>query len=231
MLAAGAAYLFAQSRYAAIQEISVTGYRRLSPRQVVEASGLKPGQSLFSLRPGAVAERVRALPWVKEARVGWVWPAAAVIRISERVPFALVPHHDRFLVVDEEGRVLTAAEEVSSWGLPLVTGETPADLRAGQFLSDPGLLGALQCLQAFPVQWRERVAETHAGKGGELVVYDLEGVPALLGPADASLPRKVETLCAIWQDLERAAGRAEYVDVRYRDRPIVKLQEGGGEGQ
>lgn len=227
LLLVGVVLAFARSRYATLQEVTVTGAGRLDAVQVAEFSGVRPGQSVFSLRPARVAERLRSLPWVKEASVRWAWPGRVVIGLTERTPVALVPHHDRFLVVDGEGRVLTTTQEVSPWGLPLVTGPLPAQPVAGQFLTDQGILGALACVQAFPDPARARVAEVHAGESGELVVYDLEGVPALLGAADASLPQKVQVLVAVWEDLARQGGAAEYIDVRDPGRPVLKPVQGG----
>ncbi|MEW6547391.1 MAG: FtsQ-type POTRA domain-containing protein [Bacillota bacterium] len=227
LLAVAVVLAFAQSRYAMLREVSVRGTSRLDPGQVAEFSGLRPGQSVFSLRPARVAARLRSLPWVKEAGIRWAWPGRAVIWVSERTPVALVPHHDRFLVVDAEGRVLTTTEEASPWGLPLVTGPVPAEPMAGQFLTDQGILAALACVEAFPQSGRERVAEVHASEKGELVVYDLDGVPALLGLPDAYLPEKVRVLVAIWDDLRRQGGRAEYVDIRDHSRAIVKPAQGG----
>lgn len=228
MLAVGAGYAFAQSRYAYLGQVTATGVTRVPPQEVVSASGLQVGQSLFSLRPRAVVERVKAIPWVREARLHWAWPNGAIIAVSERTPLALIPHHDRFLVVDGEGRVLTTTEEVSSWALPLVTGSSPAEITAGEFIRDQGVLEALRCVAAFPPAWLPRVAEVHA-EPGELVVYDLQGLPGLVGAGDAYLGDKIRNLCAIWEDIQKRGAQAVYVDVRCRDRPIVKLAEGGGE--
>lgn len=227
LLAAGVVVVFAQSRYALLQEVAVTGASRLDPEQVKEISGLRPGQTVFSLRPGQVAARLRSLPWVKEARVAWAWPGRALIRVSERTPLALLPYHDRFLVLDGEGRVLTTSQEAGPWELPLVTGPVPPDLVAGQFITDGAVLGALACVEAFPPAARERLGEVHAGDRGELVVYDLEGVPALMGFPDAQLPHRVQVLLAVWEDLRRQGGRAEYIDVRDRDRVVVRPVQGG----
>lgn len=227
LLLVGVILAFAQSRYATLQEVTVTGTGRLDANQVVEFSGVRPGQSVFSLRPGQVAARVRSLPWVKEAWVRWAWPGRVVIGLTERSPLALVPHHDRFLVVDAEGRVLTTTQETSSWNLPLVTGPVPSQPVAGQFLTDQGILGALACVEAFPPDVRDRVAEVHSGEKGDLVVYDLDGVPALLGVPDAYLPQKVQILVAIWEDLARQGGGAEYIDVRDPGRPVLKPAQGG----
>lgn len=227
LLAVGVAVVFTQSRYAQLQEVAVTGVSRLDAEQVKEVSGLRPGQSVFSLRPRQVAARIQSLAWVKEARVTWAWPGRAVIRVSERTPVALVPCHDRFLVVDGEGRVLTTSPEWTPWGLPLVTGPVPPDLVAGQFITDGAILGALACVEAFPPAARERLGEVHAGEGGELIVYDLEGVPALVGLADAHLAGRIQVLLAIWEDLGRQGVRAEYIDVRDSSRAIVKPAQGG----
>lgn len=227
LLLVGVVLAFAQSRYATLQEVTVTGTRRLDAGQVAEFSGVRPGQSVFSLRPGQVAARLRTLPWVKEAWVHWAWPGRVVIGLTERSPLALIPHHDRFLVVDADGRVLSTTQETSSWNLPLVTGPVPSQPVAGEFLTDQGILAALACVEAFPADARERVAEVHSGEKGDLVVYDLEGIPALLGVPDASLPKKVQILVAIWQDLGRQGGKAEYIDIRDPGRPVLKPAQGG----
>jgi cell division protein FtsQ len=227
LLAVGVVVVFTQSRYAQLQEVAVTGVSRLDAEQVKQVSGLRPGQNVFSLRPRRVAARIESLAWVKEARVAWAWPGRAVIRVSERTPVALVPYHDRFLVVDGEGRVLTTTPESSPWGLPLVTGAVPPDLAAGQFITDGAILGALACVEAFPPAAREKLGEVHAGERGELVVYDLEGVPALVGLPDAHLTERVQVLLAIWEDLRRQGTRAEYIDVRDTNRAVVKPAQGG----
>ena len=115
-----------QSPVLDVDRVLVTGTGHTPPDAVRREAGVELGDALVGIDPGAVADRVEALPWVAEARVTRSWPSTVRIQVSEREATALVQvTADRAALIDDDGRVLSIErhapdEPVDAGGAPLV---------------------------------------------------------------------------------------------------------------
>jgi cell division protein FtsQ len=90
-----------------VDRVTVTGTRETTAAEVRVAAGVRIGDPLVGVDPGAVARRIEALPWVARAHVSRSWPSTVTVRVSERTPVAQVRiNAGRVAVVDAGGRVL-----------------------------------------------------------------------------------------------------------------------------
>lgn len=97
-----------QSPLLDVDRVLVSGTGHTAEAAVRREAGVDIGDSLVSVDPGAVADRVEALPWVAEAKVSQAWPSTVRIQVTEREATALVQvTEDRAALVDDEGRVLS----------------------------------------------------------------------------------------------------------------------------
>ncbi len=85
-----------------IDEIRVEGLRTLSAREIVEASGLEPGERILWERLSVAERKIEAIPAVADAVAERILPATVVLRIIEREPVAQLDSVPQ-LVVDAEG--------------------------------------------------------------------------------------------------------------------------------
>src|SRR5207245_6882395 len=87
-----------------VRQIELVGVRNLAPEAVIAALRLEPRASVFG-DTGLLADRVRGLAGVAEARVVRHLPAALTVELREVEPAALTPgpRGTRLVAVDAAG--------------------------------------------------------------------------------------------------------------------------------
>jgi cell division protein FtsQ len=125
-LGIGAWFLLHSSAFSA-RVITVSGSEHTSTAAVEAAGGLTAHPPLISVDAGAVAARVEALPWVKQAVISKEWPDGLHVKVVERAPVAFVTAAHGVALVDATGRVLSDVPTPPA-GLPSVAakGAVPA---------------------------------------------------------------------------------------------------------
>ncbi len=121
-LACGVAIaLFLGSDLLTVRRLDLGGAALTTPQQVADAGGVQ-GHNIFTVDTQGIAERLIALPTVREAQVRSELPDRLVVRVVERQPAAIWQAGDSRFLVDASGFVLAVnpADEVAR-GLPLVT--------------------------------------------------------------------------------------------------------------
>ncbi len=106
-----------------ISAVTITGQSRLRERELLDAAGVGPRNSLPFLDATAVRERLMQVPLVKSARVMKLYPDRLVIAIEERQPTALWQRDGRVAVISEDGVPIDELRDQRYLGLPFVVGE------------------------------------------------------------------------------------------------------------
>ena len=90
-----------------VEHIQVSGMEQYTAWDISQASGIKQGDSLFSLGLPGAAARIKALNYVKDVRIGIKLPNTVLIEITEvRVTYAIKAENDDWWLVDSRGRVI-----------------------------------------------------------------------------------------------------------------------------
>ena len=111
-----------------ISEIHITGNRRTPYNTVLEALGMKPGQSIFSADLWAAQNRLRHLDWIATAELHRRYPDAIYVSLVEKRPFALwqLPANAKgetpIAVVERSGAVITTRDVEKFRKLPKLVG-------------------------------------------------------------------------------------------------------------
>lgn len=101
------ALVLAMAVFFKVEHIQVSGMEQYTAWDISQASGIEQGDSLFSLELPAAAARVKALPYVKDVRVGIKLPNMVLIEIVEvRVTYAVKSQEDDWWLVDSTGRIV-----------------------------------------------------------------------------------------------------------------------------
>ena len=91
-----------------VDHIRATATTHVSEQDLLDASGLHPGDRLVDVDPGAVRNRLLALPWVQDATVDVDWWGTVNLAVSERTPVAAISDGaGAFVLADASGRALT----------------------------------------------------------------------------------------------------------------------------
>lgn len=204
-----------RSSLVALQEIRVEGTDRLSPGDVRAASGLVPGTSTLRLRLGAVEDRVRELPLVRDVQASRADPLTVVLDVEERVPVLVARGSGGEVLVDRDGVVLAPGRHD---GLPVVqvTGRLPRP--GARVAALPALANAHAVFVGLPGPLRTATAHYEATGPDELELVLHQGARVRWGKAER-LDEKVRALGAVLQDLGDTP--VTVIDVRAPGSPTV----------
>ena len=212
-------YYFANSPVFNLNEIRIEGNRIVSRDELIALSGLELGANLLKVSPEQAAAGIRTQPYVKEVSVTRSFPNKVDIRISERMPMALINGDGRYLVLDEGGQCLTEVglAGAESWRLPSIRCSVEAAaLAPGEKSDDKGVQAALALIKKLDPFFMENILEFDAPSAERLAVINMDGLQVYFGPPE-DLDRKLQ----YYEDLliknrEKCnAQTLNYVDIRY----------------
>jgi cell division protein FtsQ len=121
--------LFLHMPYFNLQQVDVTGNRRLSRAEVMEASELEGNINLLTVDLSAIAAKLKRHPWIRSASVYRRFPGQLIIEIEERVPRAILAA-GKLYYIDEQAEFFTRLLPGDPLAFPLFTGVSPEDLKA-----------------------------------------------------------------------------------------------------
>lgn len=195
-----------------VDQIEVRGNAVLSDDAVRAASGIRRGEPLVLVNPGASANRIERVPFIATARVKRVFPGTVIITVRERARAGWAIDGTRVVVVDPTGRVLSEPE-APPIDLPRIEGFTnvPAP---GRKVTPAAIAGVNEQL---PPGLRSLVSGI-VWDGSELTLRLVDGVEIRMGDL-SNLPAKAAVAEAV---LERSAPGTRVVDVRVPTSPVSK---------
>jgi hypothetical protein len=196
-----------------VRQVEVVGVKNLDPDAVLAALRLPPQASVFD-DTRLLADRVRGLAGVADARVARRLPAALKVIVREVEPVALVPGAGGLIAVDAGGRSLPF-DPVRTAG-----GGGGLDLPIAQ-VADSGIVQVLARIQAFdPVLFHDiDTARRFGGARGD-VILELGSHRVLLA-RDAG-PEVVQAVVLVARDLAAKARRYAELDARYAGQVVVR---------
>lgn len=110
-----------------VKHVRVTGTSRMDEREVYARALAQKNRPMPTVELEALREELRALPWVKDARVSIQLPATLAIDIVEREPHAVLERPDRLMLIDAEGVELGPVAEDKAAGKMRIKGPGAAN--------------------------------------------------------------------------------------------------------
>ena len=213
-----------ESGYFGVEQVQVEHQVRVSEGDILDASDIKIGDSLFDLDLHMIGRKIEEQPWIATAEVERSFPDRIVIRVVEREARAIVDL-DYLYYVDVGGNVFKMLERGDDLDYPVVTGIERQHLLDSSEQNEDGLHLALELIAVLEQRslfTLDEVSEIHYDQQDGLVVYTLRGgVPVLMGQSDFS--GKLDRLERIYKDIEPRLLALKYIDLNVTDRVIVKL--------
>ncbi len=227
-LLAGGALLTAQmlleSGYFDVETIRVEQQVRVSESEILEASDIEAGDSLFELELHMIGRKIEEHPWIAKAEVARSFPNQVVIRVVERQPRAIIDL-DYLYYVDRGGDVFKMLEAGDALDYPVITGIGRDALLDDAEQTQDRLEKALRLIDQLEnrsIFTLEDVSEIYCDEQGELILHTRTGgVPIKLG--STNYQAKLERLEAIYEDLKPRLLALKYIDLNVADRVIVKV--------
>jgi len=200
----------------ALTRIEVLGNERVPGERVEAALAPWLGRSVLALDLGSAEADVESDAWVFDAALRRVLPRTLRVTVRERVPAALALVDGRVLLVDATGHPIAPLGDGVIDSLPVLTGldgRDPARLAA---LLERGVAALHAIEQAAPALART-VSELDLSASDRVALRTVDGGPWILLDPER-VERNLSAFLDLRGEIERLAGPASYVDLRWRDR-------------
>jgi len=217
---ASGGWVLARSSLFALEGIEVTGTKLLTRAEVLQASGLHPGQSMLSLHTDRVLARIERIPLVREATVHRVPTSRIRITVVERVPaYVLETTESRWYIADDA--TLLGDAPANDTRLPTIRIDTPLTADTGDRARTPALLQALGLWRALPnaLKAGHPTIDATVLAGLTLIRTDYE---IRFGTLDR-MQEKLRAIGLVFDRVRRTHDRVVSLDVRSPSRPAAVL--------
>jgi len=227
LLASGAlltAQMLLESGYFGVQQVRVEQQERVTEGDILDASDIKVGDSLFDLELHMIGRKIEEHPWIARADVERSFPDQVVIRVVEREARAIIDLGYLYYV-DNAGEVFKMLDADDQLDYPVITGidrqyllDNP-DQTQGCLDLALQLMNELDSRDLFNL---DDVSEIHYDQQEGIILHTrIGGVPVRMGTFGFSV--KLNRLEKIYSDLEPRLMALEYIDLNVSDRVIVKV--------
>lgn len=106
-----------------IGTVEVSGESRYSRQEIIDASGLETGRSMFLFNKFASISRIfAACPYIDTVQMRRTLPDRIEILVTPCRPTAVLLSEDGFYIIDDGGKILEKTDKSGASGLPQVTG-------------------------------------------------------------------------------------------------------------
>ncbi len=114
--------VFVRTSYFNITNIEVNGNNFVSKEEIVSYADISPGMNYFGIRTAEVKEKLNTHPYIMKADIERKIPDRIIITVNERDLTGYIPFMGSFLLIDGEGRVISATAHMPIEGLPVFRG-------------------------------------------------------------------------------------------------------------
>jgi len=216
--------------YFAIAEIVVTPTVRVRPGALLQWVGLRPGMSIWTIDPDALAARLAAHPWIRAAEVRRELPRRLVVRVRERRPVAIVLI-DQLYYLDRGGAIFARLGAQDALDLPFVTGIEAAVLAGERPYPRHAIRQALRVVELLRAAGLPfRVSEVHIEREQGITVFPVDPKVAL-SFGWGHFPAKVTRLAAALGVVAGREAQIREIDLTYDAQAVIRLRQPRGRGQ
>lgn len=218
------AQMLLESGYFGTHKIRVEHQLRVSEGDILAASDIEIGDSLFDLELDMIGHKIEEHPWIAKAEVERAFPDQVVIRVVEREARAVIDL-DYLYYVDKGGVVFKMLESGDQLNYPVITGIDRQYLLDNPDQTQDSLNLALQLMDELDGRSLfnlDDVSEIHYDQQEGLTLFTrIGGVPIRMGKQ--GFDDKLNRLEKIYNDLEPRLLALKYIDLNVTDRVIVKV--------
>lgn len=191
----------------------------VSRERILSLAAVPDGATLLRFPGEEVARRVETDPWVASAAVSRVFPSGMRIRVTERVPLAVVDSGDAFMLIDAQGMVIATATAAATATVPVIRNVPELDLKQGRRTVSEPLLNALAMLTGISRELAAMVVSVNAESVDGATLVTASRVEIQIGWAgDPENPLATKDSIAR-SILAAQKDKVVSIDVRLVDRP------------
>ena len=214
------------SPYFSIQQIIVSGEKRLTDIEVLNMAKIDIGMNLLTVNLKEASKRIEQHPWIENAQLKRKLPQKIFIHITERDPIAMI-NLDRLHLIDTKGVVFKEIGPEDTFNLPILTGLESSDFATNESVSKRLIEKALTVMNEIDrgkVLCIDELSEINIDPLSGLTLFTMKDATQIkLGFNDYS--RKLDQLKKVMDDLHNRSKKADYIDLVYGEKVYVKLDK------
>lgn len=214
--------LFVNSSFFALTGFEIISENIVPTEEYIPYEYLQ-GRNIFHIRLGNLEETALRHRQIKSVTIKRRLPGTLLYEVEERRPLALIKGPNSRFCVDYQGYVLKEYEEVSAIYLPLIDIALDELYGDTESINDPSIQRILSLLKDFDdvlLKELERIVLEE----NTIIVQVQDGGQIFLGQAYTSWELN-QIIRHFWGEMGNDWQNLDYLDLRYQDRPVYRLQE------
>lgn len=200
----------------ALNEIIVQGNKLLSDKQVLSLVETETSANLFNFDLRAMAAKITAHPYVKQASVSRRLPDDLVIQVVEETPLALM-NNGQMQLIGEAGQSLPYASKFQYTDYPVV------NYKADENKGLTAILSYLRDCKQHQFLLYSQISEiSYSDEIGVYFYLTKTGIPVIVGHAqDRNQGKHLLQVLTILKNNKMLA-EVKALDLRYRNQVVIK---------
>ncbi len=209
------AVFFLVKHYLLVSEIVFIGNHHLENEKLTAICKIRKNGELFGVSGRDIYSGLKQSPWIKDAAVRKELSGRVLIKVTERVPVALLSINDKPFLIDNEGYVLEQMKEGTVLLLPVIKGIDPVKNRE----TYAEAVRFVRVLRDKRVIVSEGDVEI-TGRRPEDITLQIDKIIIKVGMGD--FEKKLERLAFVRDEIQKRNMNVEYIDLRFANKIIVK---------
>jgi cell division protein FtsQ len=207
-----------------VRHIDISGNEVVSEETLRASLDPVLRKNILSLDLGRWRERILQNAWIKEVSIKRDLPSTLLVEIKERAPAAFFLWEGKVYLVDAHGLPISSYQEKhSGYDFPFITGLEAASKEDTLQKLCLGIEILENIKKHNSVLW-EMISEIHVNDESFFILGLRDGSPALyLDQKD--FQKNLDHYFAIKKDIDTQFEKIEHIDLRWKDRVIVKPLE------
>jgi cell division protein FtsQ len=209
-----------------IDRVAIRGAEGLPAQEAAvtrRMAALPAGTNLLRAPLGQMESKMKALPWVRTARVTWMTPHALSIRFAPREPVVVASIGGQRYEVDEAGVPIRIARPATENRMPHIEVEKAITVRAGTPMNDPALLAAIKLYHDAPSQPMVHIAKIRVDPAGNMCLNMIDGIQVRLGQPE-DLAGKMQYLQRVYTLEPNVCSRMLAINLSVPKQPACTLK-------
>lgn len=223
-----AVVVFLRSPLFTVKEIHVTGNENVSYGKIIDLAEITADETLFKMNKKEISARLMAYPFIEQAELKRRLPSTLVIEITEREPIGFIVTSNGYVQFDKAGMVLAIVGSMGKYNLPIITGIDMAEIPSpGSILDGESFQNALNVIKNCDPQVLSNIAEINIGENSYVVAHTYQGIEIKIG-TDKDINLRLNDLRDILAEIAAEninIADIEYIDIRYKDVPVIKFKD------
>lgn len=214
------------SNFCNIKEVIIKGNDCLREDEIFYKSGIQLGENIFKLDLQKSKDSLIREPRIKEVEIKRVIPNKIIISLIERKPAAIVHIGKEYFTSSKEGLVLSKIDRPKEeFALPLVLGLEIGEIKIGEIIDKPEFRTALESINSAEVILPKIFCRVEILSLDDFMIYNKDDTLKIRVNGPEVIINKENLLREALVKIEREKLLVEYIDIRFKDSLVIKLEK------